>query len=78
MSFFFFQIATFTNQMEFRCSVEGEEWVVVEKIDSDFWRVGSEKEGEVVGLQGEVGITGGVLGFVRGGKSIRDVKVGTI
>ena len=64
--------------MEFRCSVEGEVGVVAEKIDSDFWRVGSEKEGEVVGLQGEVGITGGVLGLVRGGKSIGDVKVGTI
>ena len=52
--------------------------VVAEKMDSDFWREGSEKEGEVAGLQGDEGITRGVLGFVRGGKSTRDINDGNV
>ena len=36
--------------MELRCRVEGEEGVVVEKIDKDFFSAGSEKDGEEVGL----------------------------
>ena len=51
---------------------------MAEKMDNDFWREGPEKEGELAGLQGEEGITGGVLGFVRGGKSTRDIKDGNV
>ena len=53
--FDFFRTVTFAKWMELRCKVEGEEGVVVVKIDRDFLSVGSEKEGEEVGLQeGEV------------------------
>ena len=41
---------TFSNRIEFRCKVEGELGVEAEKIENDFYRVGSEKEGEEVGL----------------------------
>ena len=41
--------------MELRWSVEGDEGVVAVKMDKDFLRVGSEKEGDAVGLrEGEV------------------------
>ena len=58
--------------------VEGEEGVEAEKIDRDFWRVGSEKEGEEVGLRGEDGRAGGVVEVGRGGKSTREEKEGTV
>ena len=50
LSFFFFLTVTFSNRIEFRCKVEGEVGVEAEKIESDFCKMGSEKEGEEVGL----------------------------
>ena len=41
------------KRIEFRCSVEGEVGVVTVKMDRDFLREGSEKEGEEVGLIGD-------------------------
>ena len=46
LSFFFFLIITFSNLIELRWRVDGEDGVTVEKIDSVLWREGSEKEGE--------------------------------
>ena len=43
---FFFWTVTFSNRMEFRWRVEGEEGVFAKKIDRDLWSEGSEKDGE--------------------------------
>ena len=53
LSFFFFLIVTFSNLIELRWRVDGEDGVTVEKIDSVLWREGLEKEGEDRGLHGE-------------------------
>ena len=45
-----FLTVTLANLMELRCRVEGEEGVEAVKIERDFLRVGSENEGEEVGL----------------------------
>ena len=57
--------------------MEGEEGVVAEKIDREFWREGLEKEGEVVGLQGEGGSDGEEVVEGSGGKSTSEEKEGT-
>ena len=46
------------KRIEFRCSVEGEVGVVAVKMEREFLREGSEKEGEEVGLIGEGGSDG--------------------
>ena len=51
--------------------------VVAEKIDSDFWREGSEKEGEEIGLWGEGIGPGGGGSRERGEKSTADSRAGT-
>ena len=58
--------------------MEGDVGVVAVKMDNDFLREESEKEGDVVGLL-EDGVTnGGVLGCESGGKSTREVKDGRV
>ena len=63
--------------MEFRGRIEGVVGFFVEKIDRDFWREGSEKEGDVQGLSGEGACEAGDTALGRGGKSSCDNKEGT-
>ena len=46
----FFQTVAFVKRMEVRCKVEGEVGVEAVKIERDLLSVGSENEGEEVGL----------------------------
>ena len=56
--------------------MEGDVGVVAVKMDKAFLRVGSEKEGDEVGLQEDGVKVGGVLGCESGGKSTREVNDG--
>ena len=56
--------------------MEGEVGVVAVKMESDFLREGSKKDGDEVGLLEDGGSVKGVRGCERGGKSTREVNDG--
>ena len=76
LSFFFFLTVTFSNWMELRWRVDGEEGVDAEKIDKDLCKEGLEKAGEDKGLWGERGKGGNEVAEGRGGKSTRELSGG--
>ena len=47
-----FRMVTLENLMELICKVVGDDGDVAVKTESDFFSVGSEKEGDEVGLRG--------------------------
>ena len=64
-----FRTVTFTNLMELRCKVVGEEGEEAVKIQSGLLSVGSENEGEEVGLCGGVTCSEGYGRDEKGGKT---------